>query len=827
MTSEVAQGEGSLSPEFGLSTAEAVARLSEQGPNVIFTPHQVTFWDILWEEVREPMILLLLVVGALYSVFGEIGDAITILIIILLLILAEVQNEFRAKRAVARLAEIASPKAMAIRDGHLEQVEARDIVVGDVLVVASGTRVAADGVLVATLGLQVDESAMTGESFAAEKRLGDDVLAGTVVLSGDGQARVTATGKATRLGALAEGLKAVKPPKTPLQKAMKELSVKLVWVAVFFSVLIPVIGLIQGRPLAEMILVGLSLSFATIPEEMPIIITMVLGLGAYRLSKQNFLVKRLAAAESMGAVSVILTDKTGTLTESRMTLSQTHSLLAEKDALAIALGPVSPTDHTPIDIAIRQRAEELGVEPSQRAIVRERELGDGSKTRAALRDDGVLYVSGAPEEVFAKCADVPREILDVLQAETAKGSREVAVAMRTVSFDVGTTAPWSDLERDMEFVALLSFSDPPRPEVPQAIADMKRAGIRTIMVTGDHPATAGAIAKEVGIAKTADCAVTGSQIDAMDDAELQERVESCPVFARTTPEHKYRILRALQGRGERVAATGDGINDALALKGADIGIAMGIRGTDVAKEAADVVLADDDYATIAHSVFEGRAFYDNLRKGVKYYLSVKSALIGVFLLPALFGLPLPFSPVQIILLELFMDLAASAGFVAEPAEPDVRTRRPVPITTRILDAVQVRDIFLKGFFLFAAVLGAYAYAGATGGSYATQVTFAFSAWMLGHIALAFVSRSEREPLSRIGLLSNRVVNIWALATVALLLIGMNTPVIAARINLVPIPLASLAVLAVAIVAWMSLLELRKYLGRARRPKTEPQLASED
>lgn len=795
----------------GLTSNEASQRLGVAGPNVIISPPGITFWNILWEELREPMILLLLIVGVLYSLLGEPGDAITIFAVILLLALAEVQNEYRAKKAIQRLSEITSPRATVMRDGLAVQIDAAAIVPGDLLILAPGTKAAADATMLDTVGIHIDEASITGESFPAEKAVGDEVYAGTVVVVGDGIAEVSATGKATRLGTLAEGLKTVRPPKTPLQKAMKDLSGRLVWAAVAFSVTIPLIGLLQGRPLDEMLLIGLSLSFATIPEEMPIIITMVLGLGSYRLSKKGFLVRRLAAAESMGSVSVIVTDKTGTLTESRMTLTGISSLLTDEDAVAAALGAVSAIDATPIDLALMRHAEVLGVPFDSREIVRKRDLGDGSKTRAVLREDGTLFVSGAPEQVFERCAFVPDSVRDTLDTETAKGSRLIAVALAKVT-DEKTDVSFEELERDLGFIALLIFSDPLRPEVPGAIAAMKDAGVRTIMVTGDHPATAAAIALKAGIGDGTAAVVTGDALNAMDDQALGECVGHVSVFARTTAQHKYRIVAALQRAGLSVAVTGDGINDALAIKAADIGIAMGVRGTDVAKEAADAVLADDDYATIAHAVFEGRSFHDNLRKGVKYYLSVKAALILVFLLPALFGLPLPFSPVQIILLELFMDLAASAGFVAEPAEGDIRTRRPEAMSTNILDAPQLKDLFVKSVFLFVPVIAAYGYAMTSGMTVDQQGSLAFLAWMVGHVALAFVSRSDRQPLASVGVFSNKVVNIWALATAVFLAVSFGVPGIAMRLDLSALPIRTALVTPLLIVAWMSLLEVRKHVS---------------
>ena len=793
----------------GLTSEEASRRLAQAGPNVIFTPSRITFLDILWEEVREPMILLLLVVGVLYSALGQPGDAVTIFAIILLLVLAEVQNEFRAKRAVQALARIASPKAAVVRDGEVRRVEAADIVTGDTLVLASGTRIAADATVAGAVGLQVDESAITGESFAAEKVAGDGVYAGTVVLSGTGQAEVTAIGKATRLGALAEGLKTVKPPRTPLQKAMRELSGKLVWVAVFFSVAIPVLGVARGKPLQTMILTGLSLAFATIPEELPIIVTMVLGLGAYRLSKTAFLVKRLAAAETMGAVTVIVTDKTGTLTLNRVTLTAVHSSSAEKDAVAAAMGAVSPIDDTPIDVAIRRRARELGVPADEREIVRERDLGDGGKTKAVLRDDGTLYVSGAPEQVFAKCASVPADVVATLDGETSRGRPRSGRGRRTRAGEragrgLGRAGARLGVRRAAVVLRPAEAGGPGRDRAdarsgrPHDHGDRRPSRDRR----GDRAS---------GRYLTGRRCRRHRRGPGRDGRRGAARARGLgrglrPNDAAAQVPHRRGAAR----RGDVVAVTGDGINDALALKAADVGIAMGVRGTDVAQDAADVVLADDDYATIANAIFEGRVFYDNLRKGVKYYLSVKMALVGVFLLPAVFGLPLPFSPVQIILLELFMDLAASAGFVGEPGEPDIRTRPPVRPDMRMLDMPQLRDLALKAFFLFASVMAVYAFAGARGMTTAQQGSLAFSAWLVGHVALAFVSRSDREPLARVGLLSNRVVDVWALATAAFLLIGMYVPVIALRINLVAVPPVWLLGVAAFVIAWTSLLEVRKY-----------------
>jgi len=756
----------------GLTVEEANSRLARVGPNRLFTPAPVCFWAIAAEEITEPMIVLLLVVGVVYSLWGGLGDAITIFVVILLLVAAEVVNEFRAKRAIAALERLSAPKARVRRAGKVITTDTETVVPGDVLILVPGTRLAADARLGRAVNLSVDESPLTGESLPAEKSVGDVVYAGTVVMAGEGEAEASATGSATRLGQMAAQLGTVKPPKTPLQVAMQSLAGKLLWVAVFFATVIPLIGLARGGDLRLMILTGLSLAFAIIPEELPIIITMVLGLGAYRLSRQNFLVKRLRAAETLGDATVILTDKTGTLTEGRMQVAAVWPKEQEREVLQAALGTVSPEVPDALEQAVLERAKAIGLALPQGEILRLRYPGDGRRSKAALwrHSDGSLraHLTGAPEEVFARCREVPAALRTQFESETAQGRRVIAVATRVIGAQA-EDRPLEELEQGLDLAGLMSLADPPRAGVKATLAQVADGGIRTLMVTGDHPATAAAIAREVGIA--ADRVLTGEELDRLDDVVLAQAVREVSVFARTTPQHKYRLVTALQKNGEVVAVTGDGVNDALALKAADVGIAMGIKGTDVAKEAAQAVLADDNYATLARGVFEGRHFFDNLRKGVNYYLAVKVGLIAIFLLPVLAGLPLPFSPIQIIVLEMFMDLAASAGFVAEPAEADIARRRPRRSATALIGGAAVRTILFKGGLLFAAVMAAYAWAHWRGLSPAAVQTCAFAAWMVGHVALAFISRSDRDWIVRYGLFSNRVMNVWAAAAITFLLLA--------------------------------------------------------
>jgi Ca2+-transporting ATPase len=776
--------EGSDKESKGLSQIEAERRLEQVGPNQFVRPQKTSFLAIAKEEVTEPMILLLLVVGVVYTVFGSLEDALTIFSVIFILVFVEIWNEYRAKKAISALSEMAAPRTRVVRDGVIVEVETEKVVPGDILVFTQGTRIAADCMLGVAFDIQVDESVLTGESLPKEKKVGDDVFAGTLVVSGEGKGEVYATGGNTSFGKISALAQRIKPPRTPLQLAMKSLSKTLAWVALFFSVIIPLIGFLRfgSQNLVQLILTGLALAFAAIPEELPIIITMILGIGSYGLSKKGFLVKKLKATEVLGDATVIVTDKTGTITENKMQVAHVFPGDEEARTLRAAAAALTEMSLSPTDKAVLEKASELGVKVDFGRVLRERGFESSKRTKAVLRAvNGGFWLStvGAPEEILSSIdgkGDVEKE----LRNETVKGRRVIAVAEKAVSAKEADL-PFSDLEANWDFVGLVSIEDPPRHGVKETIEAARRAGIRTIMVTGDHPQTAVYTAESVSI--PSERVLTGVELDRLSDDELQEVVKKVSVFARTTPEHKYRLVKALHANNEVVAVTGDGVNDTLALKGADVGIAMGVKGTDAAKEAADVVLTDDNFVTIGQAVFEGRKFFDNLRKGLKYYLSVKAALISIFILPLALGVPLPFAPIQIIVLELFMDLAASAGFVTEPAEKTIYSRMPRNPKAKFPDTRMIIDIAVSGASLFAAVMLSYFYARWQNLSDVETQTFAFSAWIMGHVILAFVTRSEKEPLYILGPLSNRVMDLWAVLAFSFLLVTVNVPSIGLLLRL--------------------------------------------
>jgi Ca2+-transporting ATPase len=849
-----------VNPEKGLTAQEAAMRLNQYGKNSLVEEKEIRFLGILREEITEPMILLLIAVGVLYSILGSLTDALTIIVIIIVLVLAEVWNEYRAKRSISALRQLAPPTALVLRSGQLLEMQTAFLVPGDILVLKLGQRVPADARILESFGLEVDESSLTGESFPtakdatavliSETRITDQtnmLFTGTVITRGRAKAIVTATGVSTELGRVAGITKAAKEPKTALQLAMKQLSKTLVWVALFFAILIPVLSYIRGLQPSpgEAVLYGLSLAFVVIPEELPIIITMVLGVGSYALSRRGVIVKRLRAAETLGTVTVIATDKTGTITENKMRLEHFYfdgavrfsSAFKENEKAALrtallasdAIRDTTPatTLSNPMAQAIQQRLKQdnINVQDLTKDWILKDELSFDDKRKLAsyVYQYGNALIglsSGAPEKILensdrillrgeeVQLNDPTRvEVFSAIAQMAHTGERLLAFGYHRVSTDSGK----ENIEKDIVFVGIIGFIDPPRREVRNAIQTCQEAGIKVIMITGDHPETAKAIASQVGINSAK--VLTGGEIAKMNDADLKEALKQTYVFARVTPEDKLRLVRLLKDNGEVVAVTGDGINDAPALKEAHIGIAMGIRGTDVAKEAASMILTDDNFATIETAVKEGRKLFGNLRKGIRYYLACKVALVSIFLTPIILGIPLPFAPIQIIVLELFMDLAASATFVAEPEEIGSMQKPPINPKEKFLNKTMLRTLFLGALSLFIAVTASFLFAWYTTFDITYARTIAFATWMFGHIFLALNFRSEREPLIKEGLLSNKVMLLWALLVSVTLIVGTLLPPVQAALQITSLHLGDWPLIIAVSFATTFWMELEKILRK--------------
>jgi P-type Ca2+ transporter type 2C len=685
---------------MGLSHAEAARRLREHGPNLLPGTESQSLLSIVLGVLLEPMFLMLLVAGGLYLALGDRAEAAFLLSFVFVVIGITLVQQRKTQRALESLRDLSAPRALVLREGEELRIAGRDVVLGDLLVLHEGDRIAADAVL---RDGQVDanESLLTGEAVPVTKLPGDEdgcLFASTLVTRGVGLAEVIATGAATAVGKIGEALAATREPDSGLQKAsrglIRNLSIAGMTIAVAYVLLS---WLWDGHGLLESILSGIALTMAILPEEIPVILTVFLALGAWRISQRKVLTRRVPAVEALGAISVLAVDKTGTLTQNRMQIAELdvagegfrdvgaddlpelfHALV-EFAMLATPLDPFDPmekaiqafglhwlegTEH----VHAEWSAEfEYALSPQILAMTR--------VFRASAPDQHLLATKGAPEAVIDLCHLDPaaaREILDRVETMAARGLRVLGVACGRWK---GDTPPRSQHDFSFRFLGLLGFVDPPRADVAAAIGECRSAGIRILMLTGDHPATARAIARQVGLSERPEV-ITGAEIDALDDAALGERLRHVDLCARMQPIQKLRLVQLLRKNGEVVAMTGDGVNDAPALKAADVGIAMGERGTDVAREAAALVLLDDSFSSIVAAIRQGRRIYDNITKATRFVFAVHMPIIALALIPTLLHWPILLMPVHIVLLELLIDPACSIVFEAEPEAPDTMTRPP-------------------------------------------------------------------------------------------------------------------------------------------------------
>jgi P-type Ca2+ transporter type 2C len=793
----------------GLSPDEAAHRLQRDGFNEVPTTEGRSPWRILVEVMRQPMFMLLIGGGLVYLLLGDRVEAVMLLLFASLSVTITLVQESRSEKVLEALRNLASPRAIVIRGGKRLQVAGREVVCGDLVLVAEGDRVAADAILLVAQDLTVDESLLTGESVpvrklaapadpgvaqpqvgagAARRPGGDDLpslFAGSLVVRGNGLARVIATGVHSEMGRIGRALGDIETEQPRLNQQMSRFVRYFALVGAVAGVLTVVLfGLLRGSWL-EALLGGIALGMSLLPEEFPLVLAVFMAMGAWRISRARVLTRRAAAIEALGATTVLCTDKTGTLTENRM---QVVALVGGEDRwhefapdplqghgrsildAAWQATPRQPTD--PMDVAIHalvQRESPGNPADSSRqgVVLRSYGLRPGLLAVANVVVDDAsglaeAFAKGAPEAIASLCRlddDARATMLAEVEALAAAGSRVLAVA-RTGYLGAArvSTLPETLVGLPFSYLGLVAFADPIRANVPGAVAECRSAGIRVVMITGDYPATACAIGQQAGI--ETDVVISGDELDAMPDAELAARVKSAQVFARIRPEQKLRIVESLKAGGDVVAMTGDGVNDAPALKAAHIGIAMGGRGTDVAREAAAIVLLDDDFGSIVKTIRLGRRIYDNLRKAFEYIIAVHIPIAGLALLPLALGLPLILTPIHIAFLEMVIDPACSVVLEAEEEEDDVMKRPPREPASSILLPSRIAWAITQGLVVLALLSGVLISAAQMGMVEADLRALVFTSLVLMNMGLILVNRSFSASIVRAFLRPNR--SLWIL-----------------------------------------------------------------
>ena len=859
-----------VEPE-GLSQEEAAQRLKQYGYNRLEEAPRPGFWSLVWDQLNNFIVILLIVAAVVSAVLGEWVEAAAITAIVALNAVLGVVQEQRAEEALAALQKLAAPEAHVLRGGHRITVPAEELVPGDVIFLEAGNFIPADTRLLEAVNLQIEEASLTGESLPVTKNaamrieadapIGDrrnTAFMGTTVTYGRGQGVVVSTGMRTQLGLIAQMLQNVETEQTPLQQNLDRLGKILGWMALGVCGLVFAAGLLQGQPAIDMFIIAVSLAVAAVPEGLPAVVTISLALGMREMIRRHALIRRLSSVETLGSATTICSDKTGTLTQNEMTVTrlwvdgQTFAITGTGYSIegefridgspaalenypaaltALWLGALNNDAHLE-ELEQGGSARRIIGDPTEGALLvaaakgniiypelheaypRESEVPFDSERKRMVtvhevkapqaspaspfhserhRDWDVVTVKGAPDLVLDLCTRIQgvddtarpldeasrRRILEANDAMTSDALRVLGVAFRPDPDVPDEGAPPDDLERDLIFVGLFGMIDPPREEVKPALALARSAGIRTMMITGDYPNTARAIAQDIGLLLPGHRVMTGKELDALSDEELNTLIEKTDVFARVSPEHKMRIVNALQANNEVVAMTGDGVNDAPAIKRSDIGVAMGITGTDVAKQTADMVLTDDNYASIVAAVEQGRVIYGNIRKFVFFLLSSNVAEILIIFLAILAGLPAPLTAVQLLWLNLVTDGAPALALAREKGDPDIMQRKPRPKYESIIHGPMRLGIVVQGVAQTSVVLAAFITglwwhleAGAvvppganpltyvlqhdwTGVDVQTAETMAFLTLSLCELFRAYTVRSEKASLFKIGVFSNR------------------------------------------------------------------------
>ena len=772
----------------GLSQADAAQRLREHGYNELPSTETRTIWAIALDVVREPMFLLLVACGVIYLFLGDIEEALMLLGFVFVVMGITLYQERKTERALEALRDLSSPRALVIRDGQEQRIAGREVVPGDLLVVREGDRVPADGLLLTSQNLLVDESLLTGESVSVRKTTaasnaeskmgrpgGDDlpyIYSSTLVVHGHGVARVLGTGVNTEIGKIGKALQTVEPEETLLQKETGQLVRNMAIVGLLACALIVVVyGLTRGNWL-EGFLAGITLAMATLPEEFPVVLTIFLALGAWRISQNKVLTRRVPAIETLGSATVLCVDKTGTLTQNRMTVCKLFTQDQFYDIPAVSREAMPETFHQLVEYSILASQKDP-FDPMEKAI---RLLGDQYLAQTEhLHDDWTLVhayplskellalshvwqspdgaefeiaAKGSPEAIANLCHfddAQTEELTTAINRMANEGLRVLGVAKSR--FEQTDNLPAEQHDFPFEFLGLIALADPIRQTVPQAVQECYTAGIRVVMITGDYPGTAQNIAQQIGLTPS-DQFITGPELERMSEEELRQRIKHVNIFARVVPEQKLQIVNAFKANGEIVAMTGDGVNDAPALKAAHIGIAMGERGTDVAREAAALVLLEDDFSSIVQAVKLGRRIFDNIKKAIAYIVAIHVPIAGISLIPVLLKWPLVLLPVHIVFLELIIDPACSVVFEAEAEEANVMKRPPRGPKESLLNWNTIGLSLLQGVSVLVIILAVFGITRMIGHGDADARALTFTTLIVANLGLILTNRSWSQTIAQ-------------------------------------------------------------------------------
>ena len=835
----------------GLSAAEVERQLEEEGFNELPQSGRRNIPEVISGVVREPIFLLLVAASAIYFLLGDREEGLMMVSFVALIIGITVYQEQKTERALEALRNLSSPRALVIRDGEQFRIPGREVVRGDMLILSEGDRVAADGVLIYAQDLMVDESLLTGESVPVRKTAwregteagrpgGDDlpfVYSGSLVVQGQGLARVTATGPRTEMGRIGSVLSEVRRDRTPLSKEIGRIVRDIAIIGITICAVIVVVYGLTRLNWVEGFLAGITLAMAILPEEFPVVLTVFLALGAWRISKNNVLTRHIPAVETLGSATVLCTDKTGTLTENRMSVRRFFSRgemcdfdesektpvpepcheLAEYAILACKKDPFDPMERSLLRLGTGEFGQTEHVHANWELLLEYPLSSDLLAMSNVWRSpDGVEYIiaaKGAPEAIMDLChldADSVGAISGRIEAMAADGLRVLGVAKASFRHP---TLPDNQHAFSFEFLGLIGFADPVRPDVPPAVSECYTAGMRVVMITGDYPLTARHIAREVGIRDTAGI-LTGTDLEQVSAADLAEDIRSAAIFARVAPEQKLRIVDALKANGEVVAMTGDGVNDAPALRAADIGIAMGRRGTDVARESASLVLLDDNFASIVAAVRLGRRIFDNLRKAMAYIISVHIPIVGMSLIPVLLGFPLLLLPAHIMFLELIIDPACSIVFESEREEPGIMERPPRRRDEGLFSRATIAISLLQGCMVLAATLLVYTWALFSGAGAGEARTLTFVTIVFSNLGLIMINRSWKESIFATLRYPNRALW-WVLAgTLTALFLVLFVPALRDLFRFAPVPFEAIG--GCAAIAGLSVVWFEIYKFGTRR-----------